>query len=262
MIELVANGGDLDNLVSITLTQDGDQVDINLDGELIAFFNVTEGKIRLELCERLDITEGFAERTSQPTQTNKENSYMAIVININSGKDFEPVSEGVHAAVLAAVVDKGIQPTAFGDKHKVMFVWLTDEADEDGKTKFVFQSFTASLHEKAGLRKAVKAIRGKDIDGQDFDIESLVGSQNQLVIQHNEAANGKVYANVSAILKAKPGTRVAIPSDFEFKPKAKEDSPVQPTNAAAVKAAGGGRAVAAAAYRPNTQADPVQDIGF
>jgi hypothetical protein len=158
---------------------------------------------------------------------------MAIVININSGKDFEPVSEGVHAAVLAAVVDKGIQPTAFGDKHKVMFVWLTDEADENGKTKFVFQSFTASLHEKAGLRKAVKAIRGKDIDGADFDIESLIGSQNQLVIQHNEAANGKVYANIQAIMKAKAGARVAIPADFEFKSKAKEDSPApRPTNAA------------------------------
>lgn len=192
---------------------------------------------------------------------------MAIVININSGKDFEPVSEGVHAAVLAAVVDKGIQPTAFGDKHKVMFVWLTDEADENGKTKFVFQSFTASLHEKAGLRKAVKAIRGKDIDGADFDIESLVGSQNQLVIQHNEAANGKVYANVQAIMKAKPGSRVTIPSDFEFKSKPKDENfssaPAKSmVGVNPIKAAGGGRAVAAAAYRPNTAADPVEDIGF
>jgi len=181
---------------------------------------------------------------------------MAIVININSGKDFEPVSEGVHAAVLAAVVDKGIVPTAFGDKRKVMFVWLTDEADEDGKTRLVFQSFTASLHEKAGLRKAVKAIRGKDIDGQDFDVESLVGSQNQLVIQHNEAANGKVYANVSAILKAKPGSRVSIPSDFEFKPKSKDDSAPAPRPTSAVKAAGGGKVVAAKAYAP---AAPITD---
>src|SRR5579859_4336054 len=114
----------------------------------------------------------------QKSAKSKEQSkIMAIVININSGKDFEPVSEGVHAAVLAEVVDKGICETQFGPKHKVMLVWLTDEADEDGKTKYVFQSFTASLHEKAGLRKAVKAIRGKDIDGTDFDIESLKGSQ-------------------------------------------------------------------------------------
>lgn len=189
---------------------------------------------------------------------------MAIVININSGKDFEPVSEGVHAAVLAEVVDKGMQPTPFGEKHKIMFVWLTDEADEDGKTKFVFQSFTASLHEKATLRKAVKAIRGKDIDGENFDIESLKGSQNQLVIQHNEAANGKVYANVQAIMKAKPGARVSIPSDFEFKLKDKaNDPPRTAAGQSAVRAAGGGKAVTAVAYsRPNTNADPVEDLGF
>lgn len=182
---------------------------------------------------------------------------MAIVININSSKDFEPVSEGVHAAVLAEVVDKGIQPTPFGDKHKVMFVWLTDEADEEGKTKLVFQPFTASLHEKAALRKATKAIRGKDLsaDEENFDIESLKGSQVQLVIQHHESNTGKVYANVQAIMKAKPGARVSIPSDFEFKLKDKAENP-QPRQApnAQVKAAGGGRAVAAAAYAPAKKA--------
>ena len=193
---------------------------------------------------------------------------MAIVININSGKDFEPVSEGVHAAVLAEVVDKGIQPTPFGDKHKVMLVWLTDEADEDGKTKLVFQSFTASLHEKAGLRKAVKAIRGKDLgaDEANFDIESLKGSQVQLVIQHNESNSGKVYANVQAIMKAKPGARVTVPSDFEFKLKDKTENAAtaqQPRPSvgvgAGVKAAGGGRAVAATAYSRPTNPAPITD---
>lgn len=182
---------------------------------------------------------------------------MAIVININSGKDFEPVSEGVHAAVLAEVVDKGICETAFGPKHKVMLVWLTDEADEDGKTKYVFQSFTASLHEKAGLRKAVKAIRGKDLgaDEANFDVESLKGSQAQLVIQHNEAANGRVYSNVQAIMKAKPGTRVTIPADFSFKLKDKAEAPRSSSNAAQVKAAGGGANVAARAYAPISDDD-------
>lgn len=188
---------------------------------------------------------------------------MPIVLNINSGKDFEPVSEGIHSAVLAEVVDKGMQPTPFGEKHKVMFVWMTDEADEDGKTKLVFQSFTASLHEKATLRKAIKAIRGKDIDGQDFDVESLKGSQNQLVIQHNEAANGKVYANIQAIMKAKPGQRVTVPSDFEFKLKDKSEGkpPQSARSTSAVKAAGGGYAVAKAVYN-NPAPITDEDIPF
>lgn len=185
---------------------------------------------------------------------------MPITVSINSGKDFEPVSEGVHNAVLGDVVDKGMQQTAFGEKHKVMFVWLTDEADEDGKTKYVFQSFTASLHEKATLRKAVKAIRlGKDIDGDSFDIETLVGSQVQLVIQHNEANNGKVYANVASILKPK-GPAVVLPSDFEFKKKegAKSGGSV-PRTASGVSAA---RAILAPASQSKQAVIDDCDIPF
>jgi hypothetical protein len=171
-----------------------------------------------------------------------------ITISINSGKDFEPVSEGVHAAVLADVVDKGMVQTAFGEKHKVQFTYLTDEADEGGRTKYVFQSFTASLHEKATLRKAVKAIRGgKDIEGDSFDVESLIGSQVQLVVQHNEGRDGKVYANVASILKPKAGVKVAVPSDFT---RSKDKAPK----------VGGGTAAAKAILAPATKAPaPITD---
>jgi hypothetical protein len=164
-----------------------------------------------------------------------------ITISINSGKDFEPVSEGVHAAVLADVVDKGVVQTSFGPKHKVQFTFLTDEADEGGRTKYVFSSYTASLHEKAGLRKAVKAIRGKDIDGAEFDVESLIGSQVQLVIQHNEGNDGKIYANIVSIMKPKAGTKVAIPADFTRR----KDKPTD-----GKPAVGGGKAAAAAILKP------------
>lgn len=180
---------------------------------------------------------------------------MPIIVNINSGKDFEPVSEGVHAAVLADVVDKGIVETAFGPKPKVMFTYVTDEADESGAMKYVFQSFTASLHEKAGLRKAVKAVRGgKDIDGAAFDVETLIGSQVQLVIQHNEGRDGKVYANVASILKPK-GPSVNIPPDFTRR-KDKTDKP-------AFKS-GGGTAAARAILAPArsnavTPSNPITD---
>lgn len=169
---------------------------------------------------------------------------MPIVVNINSGKDFEPVSEGVHAAVLADVVDKGIVETAFGPKPKVQFTYLTDEADESGNTKYVFQSFTASLHEKASLRKAVKAVRGgKDIDGASFDVETLIGSQVQLVIQHNEGRDGKVYANVASILKPK-GPAVEIPSEF----KRRKDKPAK--DGTFSKSPTGGTAAAKAVLAP------------
>jgi hypothetical protein len=175
---------------------------------------------------------------------------MPITISINSGKDFEPVSEGVHAAVLADIVDLGMVTTAFGEKHKVQFLWMTDEADEDGRTKYVFQRFTASLHEKATLRKAVKQILGRDLtaDEKNYDIEQLIGSQVRLIIQHNES-NGKIYANVGGIMKPDPKAKVVIPSDFVRK-QDRTDAP-KANGSAAPKA--NGKAVAAAVLsRPKT----------
>lgn len=140
---------------------------------------------------------------------------MSIVININSGKDYEKVSEGVHTAVLADVVDLGLVDTQFGPKEKVRFVWLTSETDSEGRTKMAFQTFTKSLHEKATLTKTVKSMLGKVPTAGSFDLESLIGHNARLVIQHNEGKEGQVYANVSSILKAEPKSpKMDIPRDF------------------------------------------------
>ena len=174
---------------------------------------------------------------------------MPIVVNINSGTDFEPVSEGVHSAVLADIIDLGKVQTAFGEKDKVRFVWLTDEADENGRTKRVSKSYTKSLHEKANLRKDVEKILGKPLgSAQSFDVEKLIGAQNQLVIEHNEGTDGKVYGNVKAIMK--PKEKLAIPADFTRKAASPNG---------AVKAAGGGKAAAAAVLSRPQQTQPISD---
>lgn len=184
---------------------------------------------------------------------------MAIVVKINGGnQDFEPLSEGVHPAVLADIVDLGMVNTGFGQKHKVRFVWVTEEKDSDGRQKYAFKRYTLSLHEKANLRKDVKGILGKDIDGEEFDIETLIGKYNNLVIQHGEdEKTGKVYANVVTLMK--PTKRVAIPQDFvRAKDKDQSKKPAQ-----SVKAAGGGTSVAAAILAPiNSQPITDEDIPF
>lgn len=142
---------------------------------------------------------------------------MPITVSIDSGKDYEILPEGVYAAVLADIVDLGVVDTAFGPKEKVRFVWLTSEVDAEGRTMRAFQTFTKSLHEKATLTKTVKQIAKVPTSGS-FDLEGLLGTQARLVIQHSEGKEGKVYANVSSILKpdAKTGN-VNIPVDFERK---------------------------------------------
>jgi len=187
---------------------------------------------------------------------------MGITVNISGGADFEPVSEGIHAAVLADIVDLGVIETGFGPKEKVQFVWLTDEADENGRTKYLFKRYTKSLHEKASLRKDFIKIAGRDLTAEEIksgrvDIEAeLLGKQNQLLVEHSEGREGKVFANVQAIMKSKPGAKVAIPSDFQRK----KDRPANSNGPSAVKAAGGGKAVAARAYSKGPITD--DDIPF
>lgn len=187
---------------------------------------------------------------------------MAIVVNINGGKDFEPLSEGIHTLCLADIVDLGIEQTPFGSKPKIRFVYLSDEADEDGRTKYVFEKFTASLHEKATLRGRVRDLLGRDLTEEElaagkFDVETLIGVQKKAVIEHNES-KGKIYANVKAIIKGK-ATGVVIPDDFV---RAKDKAPK--TNGAAKpmpparSAVGGGTAVAKAILAPASQG-PISD---
>jgi hypothetical protein len=180
---------------------------------------------------------------------------MSIVVNINSGADREPVSEGVHKAVLADIVDLGVIQTAFGPKEKVQFTWLTDESDEAGRTKYLFKRYTKSLHEKASLRKDVKLILGKDIDGNSFDLESLIGIAKNLVVQHNEGNDGKIYANIIGIQRG-PAPKITIPADFQRK---KDRQPNAAPPKKPVASVGGGKAVAAAVLAPAVEG---LDLGF
>lgn len=125
-------------------------------------------------------------------------------ITNNSG-NFTPAPEGVHNAVCVDTVDNGMCDSQFGPKHKLTIVWQIEECMESGKPFLVSKRYSASIHAKSTLRKDLKSWRGKDFtedEAKEFDLESVVGAQAQLVIQHNEH-EGTIYANVLAITKGK-----------------------------------------------------------
>jgi hypothetical protein len=147
---------------------------------------------------------------------------MTLIIDINAKKDYEKVSEGVHIGVLADIVDLGMQPSQYGEKHKVRLVWLTDEVDSQGYTKRAFETYTFSLHEKADLRKRLEPIAKENKitipSSGKFDVDVFIGVNRQLVIQHNENQKGDVFANVSSTLALKPDMyKLSIPADFKRK---------------------------------------------
>jgi hypothetical protein len=142
---------------------------------------------------------------------------MSLKVSITQ-KAYELVSEGMHAAVLADVVDLGLVDTDFGKKHKGMFVYFVEERDSEGKQKRMFQRFTVSLNAKATLVKILAQL-GIKVEGAEADLDALVlGKQVQLLISHADGDGqnkGRKFANITAITKPQVGQNVKAPEDFK-----------------------------------------------
>jgi len=152
---------------------------------------------------------------------------MGIVVKEPDQKDWELPEDGQYLGVIADVIDLGEINTGFGVKPKVQIKWLLDAYTSEGFQHQVSARYTASLHTKANLRKALKSILGTDVSGQ-FDLEELLGINNQLIIQQGQSEDGtKTYANIVAILKAPNGKRLEIPADFVRKADKEVKQPVK-----------------------------------
>jgi hypothetical protein len=73
---------------------------------------------------------------------------------------------------------------------------------DDGRPFIVQKRYTASLNEKATLRKELESWRGRPFTQEEldaFDLDKLIGANCQLNIQH-VTKEGKLYANVVSIV--------------------------------------------------------------
>lgn len=144
-----------------------------------------------------------------------------MIVSAN-GSDFKPVPEGTYVAICIRVVDLGTQVTTYqgADKtqRKVLVVWEIPEVrvEREGEPEMpalIMQRYTASLHEKAVLRKNLEAWRGKrftDEELKGFDLKNVVGQPCQVQILHAES-NGSTYANIAAIMASPKGMPKPVP---------------------------------------------------
>lgn len=137
----------------------------------------------------------------------------------SSGKDFNYVlcPEGTHAAVCVAVVDLGTQtPTGkFADqgaKRKVYIVW---ELTEEATRPLIGKDFTASLNEKATLRKWIENWRGKKFGDEDFEVSDLAGKKCLLTITHTGSGE-KTYHNAASVSAPMKGQKIRDPQVEPF----------------------------------------------
>lgn len=129
----------------------------------------------------------------------------------SGGDDFKVAPAGNHVAICNAIVDLGWQPGRGmypQPKHEVYVRFeLPDEQisyQKDGQDvqgpMSIGRRFTASMSQKANLRKFIESWFGKsfpsDEVASDFDLELLLGRKCLLNITHNEKGD-KTYANIA-----------------------------------------------------------------
>lgn len=151
---------------------------------------------------------------------------MALIAKEKSGGgSFTPVEAGTYPARCCAVIDLGLQHIEWQgqkkDQEKVllMFELPTERITVDGedKPRWLSVRYTVSLSEKAGLRKALDAWRGKPMTPEElkgFNIGCLLNAPCMLTVINKES-NGNVYANIGSI--GKPMKGIPIP-ELESEP--------------------------------------------
>lgn len=151
---------------------------------------------------------------------------MALIAERKAGKDFEIPAEGTVQAVICEIEDRGLIDRVFNGiakkNHEIRLWWQLNAKDSEGKTFYLPENFTLSLHEKSKLYKRVKGLYGKE-PPQSLDVSKLVGANSNLVIVRNEGKDKmgepKVYANVAATLKLTAGQ-----AKLEIVPRPKKDA--------------------------------------
>ena len=143
------------------------------------------------------------------------------------------VPAGTHAARIYSIVDLGTHQVEYQGESKskrlVRIGWeLLDETISIGgedKPMVIGKEFTFSLHEKAGLRKAIESMMGKPIKDSDvptFDLECLIGIPVLLGVVHEQSQAGNSYAKITSFAppmkSMKPRALSLAPQVFELLP--------------------------------------------
>lgn len=157
-----------------------------------------------------------------------------MILSDSGSTSFEQPPTGSHAARCIAIIDLGTQRTTYeGEaqiKRQVIVRWeLSNEmittGDFAGKPFTVSKFYTASLHEKSGLRKDLASWRGRDFTPEElkgFDLKQVIGAACMLSVGLSEKGKAKVTSvmgipkGMSVPAQVNPSFHFSLDAD-EFK---------------------------------------------
>ena len=135
---------------------------------------------------------------------------------------YSPPPAGTFPAVCVAVIDLGTQASTYDGqtrharKLQLTFELCDPEARRDDGSAFtVAKRFTASLHERSGLRKFTESWRGAPFSPADlkgFDLRTLLGKPCLLGVVHEVKPDGKTFANIASVMRLPKGMPTPQPT--------------------------------------------------
>lgn len=140
-------------------------------------------------------------------------------IGYSSSGSGEKPPPGFHVAVLAAVYDIGKQKKEYAGEakiqHQIVMVWEIDKRDSKGRRFTLADYVTASTHEKAGLRKRIAALLGREPYEDDFDTDVVVGKSVYLMLKPPAKEDG--WPRIDTMVPLPPGFQ-PIKAEFAADP--------------------------------------------
>lgn len=141
---------------------------------------------------------------------------MGLILKAEGERELVP--EGQYVGVCVDVVDLGMVESEWQGEtkvqHKCRVVFELGESKADGSRHTISERFTASLHEKAALRKFLQSWRGKPFTAEElkgFDTESLIGVNAILQVVHNTKGD-RTFDNIDTVMRPVKGTKWFEPS--------------------------------------------------
>lgn len=138
----------------------------------------------------------------------------------SGGGDFKILDSGTHTAVCDMIVGIGPQAIEYKgktkeqEKVKLRFQVPAERAewqDKDGNDvegpMVIWATYTASLSDRANLRRDLEAWRGRAFTPEElngFELNNVLGKPCMLSVAHREY-DGKTYANITSIAKLMKG---------------------------------------------------------
>jgi hypothetical protein len=132
----------------------------------------------------------------------------------NSGGNFKLLPAGSHAAVCTMVADLGLQNTAYMGKPKLQqkvyirfqvpaerVEWEKDGQTHEGPMS-IGKTYTASLSEKANLRKDLESWRSRQFTQDElagFELFNIIGKPCLISVVHDTGEDGKTRAYIQSI---------------------------------------------------------------